>query len=110
MESNASNPFYQDPSYEADYLVEEIASDIAIAWEWSWFHPTDADAAVHLIAYYRFYGNQSKKIDLKRLARVYNSSATRIKVMLGEILSWHGEPVIPEKLRELLARVSQVLP
>jgi len=110
METNTSTPFYQDPSYEADYLVEEIASDLATAWEWSWFHPTDADAAVHLVAYYRMYGSEFRKIDLKRLARVYNSRLTRIKVILGEILSLQGESDIPGNIWDLCSRISQLLP
>ncbi len=104
------DPFYQDPSVAEEFMVAEIASDILTNWEWDLFHPTDANATAHIIANYRLYGSKFRNIDLPRLARAYNSSISRVKGILGEILSWYGETDIPSPLTELIERSSKVLP
>ena len=104
------DPFYQDPSVAEEFMVAEIASDLLTNWEWNLFHPTDANATAHLIAYYRLYGPKFRNIDLSRLARVYNSSISRVKGILGEILSWYGETDIPSASGELISRTAKILP
>ncbi len=104
------DPFYQDPSVAEEFMVAEIASDLLTNWEWGLFHPTDANATAQFIAYYRLYGGKYRNIDFPRLARAYNSSISRVKGILGEILSWHGETDIPSSIGEIIGRVAKVLP
>ncbi len=104
------DPFYQDPSVAEEFMVAEIASDLLTNWEWDLFHPTDAHATAHIIAYFRLYGSKFRNIDAPRLARAYNSSISRVKGVLGEILSWHGETDIPASMMELIERASKLLP
>ncbi len=104
------DPFYQDPSVAEEFMVAEIASDLLTNWEWDLFHPTDANATAHFIAYYRLYGSKFRNLDFPRLARAYNSSISRVKGILGEILSWHGETDIPSSMTDLIERLTKMLP
>ena len=104
------DPFYYDPQFNEDFMIAEIASNILVNWEWDLFHPTDANAAAHFIAFYHLYGSRIRNINFQKLARVYKSSISRVKGILGEILSWYGETEIPFSIVDLLERIIKILP